>query len=49
LKVDGGAIANQFLMQFQGRFTPRMPAERSFALYAGWRRAVEWARAWEQA
>jgi len=94
LRVDGGASANDFLMQFQadilgipvrrpaglevtalgaaalaglatgfwgdrtdlesavraGRiFEPSMTADRRDALYAGWRRAVERARAWEVA
>ena len=94
LRVDGGASANDFLMQFQadilgipvrrpaglevtalgaaalaglatgfwgdrtdlesavraGRiFEPTMTADRRDALYAGWRRAVERARAWEAA
>jgi glycerol kinase len=92
LRVDGGAVRNDFLMQFQAdilgvpvqrpavtettalgaaylaglatgfwlsqeeiaqkwaverTFEPAMPAERRDALYAGWRRAVERARAWE--
>ncbi len=92
LRVDGGASANDFLMQFQadilgipvrrpaclevtalgaaalaglatgfwkdrselevavraGRiFEPAMPAQARDALYAGWRRAVDRARAWE--
>ncbi|WP_374712474.1 glycerol kinase GlpK [Symbiobacterium terraclitae] len=91
LKVDGGAVANNFLMQFQsdilgvsvdrasvaettalgaaylaglavgfwrsqaeladkwalGRgFTPAMPAAERERRYAGWKRAVERARAW---
>jgi glycerol kinase len=94
LRVDGGASANDFLMQFQadvlgipvrrpaclevtalgaaalaglatgfwsnrseledavraGRiFEPRMPRDRRDALYAGWRRAVLRALAWETA
>jgi glycerol kinase len=34
--------------QWQGeaRYTPRMSAERREELYAGWRRAVERAKAW---
>ncbi|SDI55141.1 glycerol kinase GlpK [Propionivibrio dicarboxylicus] len=91
LRVDGGAAANNFLMQFQAdilgvpvlrpaqtestalgaatlaglavgfwknrediagrsqtvrRFTPTLAAEQSERHYAGWRRAVERARAW---
>lgn len=91
MRVDGGAAANNLLLQFQAdilgiplvrtkvvettargaaylaglatgvwsslediaaqwqgeaRFTPRMPAERREALYAGWRRAVERAKDW---
>jgi glycerol kinase len=30
-------------------FEPRMPAQERDALYAGWRRAVDRARAWETA
>jgi glycerol kinase len=94
LRVDGGAVVNNLLMQFQAdilrcpvvrprvpettalgaaylaglavgfyrnqseisrnwkmdrRFTPRMPEARRRALYAGWKRALERARAWETA
>ncbi|MFW5729809.1 MAG: FGGY-family carbohydrate kinase, partial [Spirochaetota bacterium] len=93
LKVDGGASANDFLMQFQAdildvpvvrptiiettargsaylaglavgfwqdkkdilanydvdrRFEPTFDAGRRNALYRGWRRAVEKAKAWEE-
>jgi glycerol kinase len=93
LQVDGGAAANDFLMQFQAdllgvpvrrpreleitalgaaylaglavgiwrstdeiaanwqeerRFEPAMAQPQREACYAGWRRAVERARAWEQ-
>jgi glycerol kinase len=38
----------EIALQWQGEahFTPRMPAERREALYAGWRLAVERARGW---
>lgn len=94
LRVDGGAVANDFLMQFQAdmlgvavqrpavtettalgaaylaglavgfwssqaeiaqqwqverTFEPRMSADQRDSLYAGWQRAVERARGWEQA
>jgi glycerol kinase len=94
LRVDGGAAANDFLMQFQAdmlgtpverpavlevtafgaaalaglgsgffanaaavpstggsltTFEPALDAERREALYAGWKRAVERALAWEEA
>ncbi len=93
LRVDGGAVVNNLLMQFQAdilgvpvqrprvaettalgaaylaglavgfwqnqaevaaqwavdrTFEPRMSAEQREALYAGWKRAVERARHWEQ-
>ena len=94
LKVDGGAVVNNFLMQFQAdilgvpvqrpavtettalgaaylaglatgfwasqdeiakqwqlerEFEPAMSADQRESLYAGWRRAVERARAWAEA
>ncbi len=94
LKVDGGAVVNDFLMQFQAdilgvpvqrpavtettalgaaylaglatgfwisqdeiakqwqlerEFEPAMSADQRESLYAGWRRAVERARAWAEA
>ncbi|MCK8817456.1 glycerol kinase GlpK [Natroniella sulfidigena] len=94
LKVDGGACANDFLMQFQAdildstverpeitettalgaaylaglavgywedkdeilakrkvdcQFEPKMDAEEQEKLYAGWKKAVERAKAWEDA
>jgi glycerol kinase len=93
LRVDGGAAANDFLMQFQADilgapverppvlevtalgaallaglgvgfwsdrgdlesgsvgvavFEPRLAADRREALYAGWKRAVERSRDWDQ-
>ncbi|QIA27491.1 glycerol kinase GlpK [Thermaerobacter sp. PB12/4term] len=93
LRVDGGAVVNNFLMQFQAdllgvpvdrpvvnettalgaaylaglavgfwrnreeieqfwqrdrRFEPAMPEDVREKLYAGWKRAVERARAWEE-
>ncbi len=93
LRVDGGAVANDFLMQFQAdilgvpverpaitettalgaaylaglatgfwasqdelaqqwrvdkTFEPKMPADEREALYAGWQRAVERAKAWAE-
>ena len=94
LRVDGGAVTNDFLMQFQAdvlgvavqrpavtettalgaaylaglatgfwssqaeiaqqwqverTFEPRMSADQRDSLYAGWQRAVERAKGWEQA
>ncbi len=93
LRVDGGAVRNDFLMQFQAdilgvpvqrpavtettalgaaylaglatgfwssqeeiarqwaiekTFEPRMPADQRDSLYAGWKRAVERAKAWAE-